>query len=232
MAVASKVKIFNDQVTKYGGSLRAESGIRIIYQPLTATEQGGITNQSGSGSTASRAGYSSQANLIVQSFNIGVQRPLQTLFDLSSNYAFYVAGKVQSTVSLEKIVGPKGVSRSFYGYFGDVCYGAMNIVWFIVCPEKCSTFFANSGITTTGNTNDALSKLAGGLQSNVVEVQSLQLQGVTFAASVQNFLVTESCQMTGLDVTLKWVDSKDSSGARSERQMVSDLITTIPASLV
>jgi hypothetical protein len=214
----NRIKIFNDQVTKYGGSLRAERGIKIIYQPLDRTA---------TGAKGTRPLTMNQSRLIVQQFNIQVQRPLQTLFDLASNCAFYVAGKVQSSVSMEKIVGPQGISEEFYKKFGDVCQGAANLVWFVVAPEKCSDFFADSGtknaqLSARSSYSSAPDKSQ---QSNVVEVQALQLTTASFTANVQNYLVTESCQMTGMDVSLKWTDMSTTAYGIT-RQLTDDQIAT------
>jgi hypothetical protein len=225
----ARTKIFNDQVTEYGGAMRQETGVKIIYQPMAIDANG---------NKSIGAKVQSQTHLIVQSFNIGVQRPLQTIFDLTTNYVFYVAGKVQSSVGVEKIVGPKGIMSDFYAQFGDICANAANLVWFVVDVPHCSDYWATQSALSTdgtgGATSTAFKDYAG--QANVVEVSSVQLQGVTFTANVQNYLVTESCQMQGLDVSLNWFDMVHRpyitpSGALVEELDEADIISQLRTSV-
>jgi hypothetical protein len=178
-------KIFSDQVTEFGGGMKAGEGLKLIFQTV---------NQDNTGKLSWGTAHST-TGLIVQQISIQTQRPLQIIYDLTSKYAYYSAGRVQTSATVEKIVAPLGVVLEFYSTFGDVCNGAFNLVWFIIQPKKCTLSWAGSKTIAGGS---------GG--HNIVEVQSMLLSGVGVAASVQNFMITETCQMQGLDVRTLYLD--------------------------
>jgi hypothetical protein len=172
-------KVFQDQVTEYGGSLKFGGGISLWFVPK--------------GSKADDS--TSQAGLIVQQINIQANRPLQQIYDLTTKYAYSVASRVQTTVQLDKMVGPAGIVSAFYEKFGDVCQGINNDVWMQLAGVECTEATAKFK-----DTNDLDPKVSTRTFQKFAKVVSAMLQQVTFSANVQSYLVTESCQIQGLDL--------------------------------
>jgi hypothetical protein len=205
-------KIFTDQVTECGGAMSRGKGMHLIYQAIA----------SGSSGLSFSGAAQSQGGLILQQFNVQTQRPIEMVFDLTTQYAYYVAGKAQTQLNVQKMVGPVGAVTDFYSTFGDVCKSTFNLVWFIPTPNKCSNFWKD------------LAAMGG---ETVIETGSVSLSKVGFSSSVQNFMVTETCDMQGSDVRLTSVTmgatvAATADALRTEARVAgrayTDQITTTP----
>jgi hypothetical protein len=175
--------IFNDTTVEYGGSIKAGSGRAITYA-ATGVSTGTLTG------------------LIVQQWSLQEERPLTTVFDLTTRFMYYVAGQSRAQVSIEKIVGPQGVAGAFYTQFGNVCEGVKNTITFeLTNNDLCSDNPGQSAWAATRTVNRGVTTVTEKGKKKVM-ADACMLTQVSFAASVQNFMVTESCSMQATGLSL------------------------------
>ena len=156
-------KLFKDVETQYGGGMKFSEGFVLK-----------ISGDSGS---------SSIEGLIVQNLDVNAQRPVTMLYDLTSNKVYYVAGRCQTQVGLQRVCGPKGIVGAFYSTLGDVCNAAKNNMSFSFPPGCESAEGAK-------NNNDF----------NVLTAKNCILMNVQFACNVSNYVISENCQIQGTEL--------------------------------
>ena len=151
-------KIFQDVSTEYGGGMKFNKGFI-------------LTLSGGSGELT---------GLIVQNLDIGVQRPITTLYDLTSQFVYYVSGRCTTQLTLQKACGPRGIMSKFYEALGDVCNADKNNMTFKL-PSDCET--ASDGF-------------------NVLTSKNCILTQVSFSCNVQNYVVSDNCQIQGTELEM------------------------------
>ena len=156
-------KLFKDVETKYGGGMKFNEGFVLK-----------ISGDSGS---------SAIEGLIVQNLDVGAQRPVTVLYDLTSNKVYYVAGRCQTQIGLQRVCGPKGIIGAFYSTLGDVCNAGKNHMSFSF-PPGCEQ--------ATGSD--------GGNNFNVLTAKNCILMDVRFACNVSNYVISENCQIQGTEL--------------------------------
>ena len=156
-------KLFKDVETKYGGGMKFNEGF--------------VLKISGDSGTSSIEG------LIVQNLDVGAQRPVTVLYDLTSNKVYYVAGRCQTQIGLQRVCGPKGIVGAFYKTLGDVCNAGKNNMSFSF-PPGCEQPSGTSG------DNDF----------NVLTAKNCILMNVQFACNVSNYVISENCQIQGTEL--------------------------------
>jgi hypothetical protein len=187
-------KIFSDQTLQYGGSFKAGNGHPIFFSPPCGSEFGFRITQTG---------------LLVQQISIQAQRPLQTVYDLTTVYAYYVAQKAQVNMSLQKLVGPEAILGIFYVKFGDVCQGLDGNIWFDIGTDDCDV--------CEDNINRAVGNVPDGAKT--LKVRNCALSSVGFSANVQSYQVNEDCQLAGLNVEIEDTASRSAPVARDGRNV-------------
>ena len=91
-------KLFKDVETQYGGGMKFAEGF--------------VLKISGDNKASAIEG------LIVQNLDVGAQRPVTVLYDLTSNKVYYVAGRCQTQIGLQRVCGPKGIiGHPFQGVY-------------------------------------------------------------------------------------------------------------------
>ncbi len=62
------------------------------------------------------------SGLLIQNVQLTYQQQVSFVYDLAkADDVYYIAGRTSGTLALGKIVGSKGIVKSFYTTFGDVC---------------------------------------------------------------------------------------------------------------
>jgi hypothetical protein len=199
----AKQTIFGDQVLEYGGSIKAGTGHSITFTaPLNKYIDDLGTASTGFSSTVSKSATWAQTHLLVQQVNIQVQRPLTTLYDLTTVYAYYIAGRSQASMSLQKVVGPTAIVSVFYYKFGDVCQGVNNDILFDIVTEDCGEIYGIPDYVGFERQRTAAGTAVSpqiAQDAKRINVSHCILSQCSFAANVQNFQVNEDCQMQGMN---------------------------------
>jgi hypothetical protein len=62
------------------------------------------------------------SGLLIQNIQINYQQQVSFVYDLAkSDDVYYIAGRASGTLAIGKIVGSKGVLKTFYQQYGNVC---------------------------------------------------------------------------------------------------------------
>jgi len=101
--------IYNRVSDAYGGSFAADQA-RVTFPALIT---GG-----------------SDVGLLMQSLQTTYSQQVTRLFELGSPSVYYVGGRTSGTASVQRIMGPKKLSASFYQTYGDVCRARTNSLHF------------------------------------------------------------------------------------------------------
>ena len=168
-------KLFKDVTTQYGGGMKFNEGFQLKI--------------SGAANAVAIAG------LIVQNLDIGIQRPVTTLYDLTSNAVYYVSGRTLTQMSVQKVCGPHGVVKSFYEKLGDVCNAGQNNMWF--------KFLTGCENLSTMQQEVAAAVAAQGGGANTLVAKNCILTNVAFSCNVQNYVIYDNCQIQGTELELE-----------------------------
>lgn len=98
--------IFNRRTLQYGGSFAADAA-SINFTTGNPNFQAGV-------------------GLVTQSLQISYQQPITRLYEVGTQYTYFIAGRAQGTMSMARVLGPGIVTSQFYKSFGDVCLANQN----------------------------------------------------------------------------------------------------------
>ena len=131
--------IFNRESDVIGGAFTAE-GARLTFPGLGKFIQGG----------------EDAAGLIVQNLGLDYTQQITRIFELGSPRVYYIHGRSQGNIQLQRVVGPRSIAEEFYRTYGDVCNVKKNILQFDIktgCVEEDvfghSAFVAKGVVITT-----------------------------------------------------------------------------------
>jgi len=170
-------KLFQDTSVRYGGGIKIGQGFILV---ISGTNAGNAIE-----------------GLIVQNLNIAVSRPVTPVYDLTSDFVYYVSARCSVQADLQRVCGPKGIVGAFYERLGDVCNAGENNMTFKL-PTGCDP--ATVVAPTTGSTfNEIIAKFC-------------ILTDVQFACNVQNYIVSENCRITAAEINVDDTTSGSGSG--------------------
>jgi hypothetical protein len=66
--------------------------------------------------------------LLTQQLNFSYQQNVTRLYEVGTNYQYYVVGRAQGSVSLNRVLGPRPLAFSFYAVYGNACNAADNTI--------------------------------------------------------------------------------------------------------
>lgn len=111
--------IFGRAAPEFGGAIAADS-VKL--------------NFAGGGTTLTDTG------MLAQQLQIQYQQQVTRIYEIGTNFTYFVVGRTAGQVSMNRIIGPKAVNVAFYKQYGDACKAAQNNL----------TFKAASGCFTDG----------------------------------------------------------------------------------
>lgn len=94
--------LFGRENTTIGGAMSADA-TRVTFANLTNT------------------------GLLLQSLNINYSQGVERLYALDTPYIYLVAGRTTGSMSAGQVIGPIGVTTSFYKNYSDVCSSTGNM---------------------------------------------------------------------------------------------------------
>lgn len=92
----------------FGGALAADSAIMFFN----------FNNQ----------GARDDIGLLIQQMTVNYSQPVNRIYELVSNYVYYVAGRPRGEGQIGSVVGPVGLATEFMRTYGDVCNSATNVL--------------------------------------------------------------------------------------------------------
>lgn len=151
--------IFNRAGSDFGGSFAADDA-KIVF--------------SGPGGTT--IGQSGGVGLLTQNLSFNYAQQVTRLYEVGSNYSFYVAGRAQGNMGLGRVLGPRAVQTAFYRNYGDVCNAANNNINLLMA----------SGCATNSNGG-----VIGNLGQIAFLIKSLILTSIAITVGAQDMVVSE-----------------------------------------
>lgn len=104
---------------------------------------------------------------LVQQLQLVYRQQITRLFEISSNRQYYVIGRPQGNISMQRVVGPLAVSNAFVAKFGDGCKAEKNTLSLSAdsgCGEATGNNTQAQGVDYTAN-NVILEQLTVGIQA-------------------------------------------------------------------
>ncbi len=100
--------------------------------------------------TADRAKLQLKGNLgvLVQRMSFTYAQTITRLYEVGGNNIYYVGGRTQGQLSIDRVIGPKGTIVALYTQYGDVCKARQNPITLTLTETDCSTG-ANTPVTYT-----------------------------------------------------------------------------------
>lgn len=172
--------ILNRVSDAYGGSFSADGAFISFSSPLVAAGGGaGLIGEiiPGAGGAAQGVG------LLTQSIGINYMQNILRIYEIGTNFHFFVAGRTQGTMQAQRILGPRPVSIAFYRSFGDVCNVARNII----------NLFMATGCSAQGATPSGEFQSVGA--SFNLSVKFCVINALGIAMNVQDSMINESLGM-------------------------------------
>jgi hypothetical protein len=68
------------------------------------------------------------AGMLVQQTNVGYQQQVTRIYEIGSDYTYFIAGRVQGNLTIGRIIGPSVIMSSFYTTFGNPCNVRQNVM--------------------------------------------------------------------------------------------------------
>jgi len=102
------------------------------------------------------------AGLLIQQMSVNYSQPINRIYELSSVYVYYVAGRPRGEGQMATVVGPVGLATAFMNTYGDVCASSTNILYItfgIGCSKlyEYSPFFGGQNINADNRQTLAMS---------------------------------------------------------------------------
>lgn len=119
--------------------------------------------------------------LLTQTLNVNYAQAIQRLYEIGTNFTYFIAGRTQGSVGLGRVLGPRPVQLAFYRKYGNVCNAATNNL----------NFEAATGCDAAGNT-----QVRFGIRNSVISNMSL-------AVNANDMMINEQLQMMFISLDLQ-----------------------------
>ena len=73
------------------------------------------------GAKVTFAGKGCKEGLLVQNISIQYQQQVNRLYEVGCPEVYLIAGRTNGTISMARVIGPKGIMKDFYSEYGDPC---------------------------------------------------------------------------------------------------------------
>lgn len=107
--------IFNRNTNTFGGSFAADDAF-ITFPSL----QDAATGQS----------IGADIGLLIQRLSMSYQQSITRMYEVGRAAIYYVGGRTNGDIGVERVIGPKAISKEFYQTYGDMCRARQNTLNF------------------------------------------------------------------------------------------------------
>ncbi len=113
--------------------------------------------------------------VLVQQMSINYQQAVTRLYEVGSDSQYYIGGRTQGQITVNRVIGPSGGAKTFYQKFGNVCGSRGRSIMFKLTQTDCSTsagtpttFFANNTVITAVSVGVAAQDMIIGENTNLM----------------------------------------------------------------
>ena len=96
------------------------------YGGAFAADAAKITFAADPGLLATGQGANGGVGMLTQQLSFNYQQQITRIYEIGTNYSFYVAGRTQGNLSIGRTIGPRPIAVAFYKKYGSVCNAATN----------------------------------------------------------------------------------------------------------
>jgi len=121
--------------------------------------------------------------LLTQSLNFGFTQTITRVFEIGTTYQYYVAGRAMGSLALNRVLGPRPLSFTFYSVYGNPCNAATNTIAFSM-QQGCVNPADPTGIATL----------------STMSMLGVVLNSVAFSAQAEQMTVNEN--VSGMFISL------------------------------
>jgi len=116
-------------------------------------------------------------SVLIQQMNASYQQNITRLYEVGGDRSYYIGGRTQGQLQLNRVVGPTATIKAFYKKFGDVCQARNNNIELELTETDCSG--------------------AGGVGGGSIKYlcKFCVLQQVTIGVQAQDMVINESSSM-------------------------------------
>jgi hypothetical protein len=157
--------IFGRRPLQFGGAFAADDSFVRFGSP-TFDNAGNVV---GVGAAGGQNGFGSGAGLVTQNIQFTYQQPITRIYEVGTQFTYYIAGRPQGSASAARILGPSRLVAAFYSAFGNVCNAQNNFL----------TFSFNQGCNIAGP------------NTLVFLLTYVVLQSVGMSVSAQDMIINE-----------------------------------------
>ena len=144
--------IFSRQANQLNGVFTADNSLITFNQP---------------------SGSASNLGVLTQQLAFNYNQSLARFYELGSTNIYYVGGRTQGQMSMNRIIGPAGSMQYFISQYGNICNAAINGLSITLAQTDCSGV---SGTTVP----------------STYTLSYVVLVGVRLGVTAQDFIITES----------------------------------------
>lgn len=159
--------IFNRFTDTFGGSFSADQGF--ITFPAILNSQG--------------QNIGADVGLLIQRMAMTYSQEVARLYEVGHSAIYYIGGRTNGMIGLDRVVGPRTISQAFYRTYGDICRARTNTLAF--------TVFNGCGDTGTSQTQSNSANL--GFVEYIAHFCVITTIGVNVRA--QDMIINEALQI-------------------------------------
>jgi len=102
---------------------------------------GRVPNEIGGVFTADHARLTAAdfpAGLLIQNFTATYNRPVNRIYEVGSPNFYFIDGRPQGRMMMQRVIGPSNLVTDFYEKFGNICNIRNNHLTFTLTEKDCS----------------------------------------------------------------------------------------------
>jgi hypothetical protein len=168
--------IFNRTTDRFGGAFAADAAT-LTFPALT---QNGVP-------------VGADVGLLVQRMVMNYGQEVARLYEVGQPFIYYVAGRTQGTIGIDRVIGPRSVSAAFYQTYGDVCNAATNTMFFRI-DSACNPEDINFGSTAYNCSFCVITNVGANVQARDMIIN----ENLAIMFSSLNYITAEQQALAGV----------------------------------
>ena len=126
-----------------------------------------------------------QIGLLIQQLTMQYQQQITRLYEVGHEAIYYVGGRTAGEIGIDRIIGPKAISKAFYDKFGDLCQAKGNTL----------DVALGVGCEGTGNTSADTTGSGGIAKMASYSAHMCVITSIGISVRAENMLINESLRI-------------------------------------
>jgi hypothetical protein len=121
--------------------------------------------------------------MLVQRLNMSYSQMVTRLWEVGGPNIYYVVGRTQGQMGLDRVIGPTGTIKDFYNTFGNACNARSNTLSFSLQQTDCSA---------DENTDEAGTGISASAGKASYTLQNCVITQVAVGVAAQDMIISEN----------------------------------------